>query len=146
MACYTLCHIDLFSVLCIGLLIENEFWNSLTLNEIAFFIPLGEKSHIGDHIFHGLAVVFEGLSIHTSLEATVDPVFNCGVTCRSFSILGKAGYNSNPWSMVGYGCTTCIGNSGPLNAPIQEAIDKGNLSVAAVLSGNRNFEGRVHPW
>ncbi|WP_437126526.1 aconitate hydratase AcnA [Pelagibius marinus] len=49
------------------------------------------------------------------------------------------------FELVGYGCTTCIGNSGPLDAPVQDAIDKGNLSVAAVLSGNRNFEGRVHP-
>lgn len=45
---------------------------------------------------------------------------------------------------VGYGCTTCIGNSGPLSGPISKAIGDGNLSVAAVLSGNRNFEGRVH--
>ncbi len=49
------------------------------------------------------------------------------------------------FELVGYGCTTCIGNSGPLDAPVQDAIEKGNLSVAAVLSGNRNFEGRVHP-
>jgi aconitate hydratase len=47
--------------------------------------------------------------------------------------------------LVGYGCTTCIGNSGPLMAPISRAIDDGSLVVAAVLSGNRNFEGRVHP-
>lgn len=47
--------------------------------------------------------------------------------------------------LVGYGCTTCIGNSGPLPAPISKAIDDGGLVVAAVLSGNRNFEGRVHP-
>jgi aconitate hydratase len=47
--------------------------------------------------------------------------------------------------LVGYGCTTCIGNSGPLQAPISKAIDEGELVVAAVLSGNRNFEGRVHP-
>ncbi len=46
--------------------------------------------------------------------------------------------------VVGYGCTTCIGNSGPLPEPISQAISKGNLSVASVLSGNRNFEGRVH--
>jgi aconitate hydratase len=46
--------------------------------------------------------------------------------------------------LVGYGCTTCIGNSGPLPPPISEAIDQNNLVVAAVLSGNRNFEGRVH--
>jgi aconitate hydratase len=46
--------------------------------------------------------------------------------------------------IVGYGCTTCIGNSGPLNAPISKAIAEHQLSVASVLSGNRNFEGRVH--
>lgn len=47
--------------------------------------------------------------------------------------------------VVGYGCTTCIGNSGPLAEPIAKAIDEHELSVGAVLSGNRNFEGRVHP-
>jgi aconitate hydratase len=47
--------------------------------------------------------------------------------------------------LVGYGCTTCIGNSGPLPEPIAKAIREGNLVGAAVLSGNRNFEGRIHP-
>lgn len=47
--------------------------------------------------------------------------------------------------MVGYGCCTCIGNSGPLDPPIARAIDDHNLTVAGVLSGNRNFEGRIHP-
>jgi aconitate hydratase len=47
--------------------------------------------------------------------------------------------------LVGYGCTTCIGNSGPLADAISKAIADGDLMVAAVLSGNRNFEGRVHP-
>jgi aconitate hydratase len=46
---------------------------------------------------------------------------------------------------VGYGCTTCIGNSGPLPPPISKAIESGNLVAAAVLSGNRNFEGRINP-
>ena len=46
---------------------------------------------------------------------------------------------------VGYGCTTCIGNSGPLAEPIADAIEDNKLVAAAVLSGNRNFEGRVHP-
>jgi aconitate hydratase len=46
--------------------------------------------------------------------------------------------------VVGYGCTTCIGNSGPLNEPVSKAIADHRLSVASVLSGNRNFEGRVH--
>jgi aconitate hydratase len=47
--------------------------------------------------------------------------------------------------IVGYGCTTCIGNSGPLPAEISQAIDRNNLVVASVLSGNRNFEGRINP-
>ncbi|HEX2370311.1 MAG TPA: aconitate hydratase AcnA [Acidimicrobiia bacterium] len=47
--------------------------------------------------------------------------------------------------LVGYGCTTCIGNSGPLPEQISEAVAKGDLVVASVLSGNRNFEGRIHP-
>jgi len=49
------------------------------------------------------------------------------------------------FNLVGYGCTTCIGNSGPLPEPISAAIQEGGLAVASVLSGNRNFEGRVHP-
>jgi aconitate hydratase len=49
------------------------------------------------------------------------------------------------FNIVGYGCTTCIGNSGPLPESISKAIDDGKLVVAAVLSGNRNFEGRVNP-
>ena len=49
------------------------------------------------------------------------------------------------FSLAGYGCTTCIGNSGPLDAPIAAAIEDNDLVVAAVLSGNRNFEGRIHP-
>jgi len=48
------------------------------------------------------------------------------------------------FNVVGYGCATCIGNSGPLPAPVSKAIADGNLSACAVLSGNRNFEGRVH--
>ena len=48
------------------------------------------------------------------------------------------------FNLVGYGCTTCIGNSGPLPDPVAQAIDDGKLAVAAVLSGNRNFEARVH--
>ena len=53
--------------------------------------------------------------------------------------LDKLGFN-----LVGYGCTTCIGNSGPLPAPVDEAISKYDLVAASVLSGNRNFEARVH--
>src|SRR5437660_1181618 len=49
------------------------------------------------------------------------------------------------FALAGYGCTTCIGNSGPLDEPIAKAIEEHELVVAAVLSGNRNFEGRIHP-
>jgi aconitate hydratase len=54
--------------------------------------------------------------------------------------LDQLGFN-----LVGYGCTTCIGNSGPLPEPIEAAVRERDLTVASVLSGNRNFEGRVHP-
>lgn len=50
------------------------------------------------------------------------------------------------FDLAGYGCMTCIGNSGPLPEPVVDAITGGNLVAAAVLSGNRNFEGRVHPY
>lgn len=54
--------------------------------------------------------------------------------------LDKLGFN-----LVGYGCTTCIGNSGPLIPEVAKAVDDHHLNVSAVLSGNRNFEGRIHP-
>jgi aconitate hydratase len=55
--------------------------------------------------------------------------------------LAKLGFN-----VVGYGCTTCIGNSGPLPGEVVKAITGGNLVAVSVLSGNRNFEGRIHPY
>ncbi len=55
--------------------------------------------------------------------------------------LAELGFN-----LVGYGCTTCIGNSGPLSGEVVKGITKGGLVAAAVLSGNRNFEGRIHPY
>jgi aconitate hydratase len=55
--------------------------------------------------------------------------------------LAELGFN-----VVGYGCTTCIGNSGPLPPKVVEAINNADLVAAAVLSGNRNFEGRIHPY
>ncbi|WP_460498732.1 aconitate hydratase AcnA [Glycomyces tarimensis] len=56
------------------------------------------------------------------------------------SYLDKLGFN-----LVGYGCTTCIGNSGPLPEEISQAVQSGDLAVTSVLSGNRNFEGRINP-
>ncbi len=68
-------------------------------------------------------------------RAVTSYIENAGLT----EPLDALGFN-----LVGYGCTTCIGNSGPLDQPIGDAIDANDLVVAAVLSGNRNFEGRVH--
>ena len=63
--------------------------------------------------------------------------------------LEKAGLDKDldalGFNTVGYGCTTCIGNSGPLPEPVADSVTKGNLVAAAVLSGNRNFEGRINP-
>ncbi|MED2973180.1 aconitate hydratase AcnA [Fictibacillus sp. B-59209] len=56
------------------------------------------------------------------------------------SYLDQLGFN-----LVGYGCTTCIGNSGPLSLEVEQGIAKNDLTVTSVLSGNRNFEGRIHP-
>jgi len=65
------------------------------------------------------------------------------------SYLEKAGLQGSldelGFNLVGYGCTTCIGNSGPLDDDIEEAIEVAGLTVCSVLSGNRNFEGRIHP-
>jgi len=65
------------------------------------------------------------------------------------SYLEKSGLdlylNNLGFNTVGFGCTTCIGNSGPLDQDISEEIENSNLVVASVLSGNRNFEGRIHP-
>ena len=63
--------------------------------------------------------------------------------------LEKAGLNKYldqlGFNLVGYGCTTCIGNSGPLDKEISDTIHKENLYAVSVLSGNRNFEGRINP-
>jgi len=78
--------------------------------------------------------------VKTSLapgSKVVTEYLNASGTMKSLEALG--------FDVVGYGCTTCIGNSGPLPEPVAKAVDEGKLVAAAVLSGNRNFEGRVHP-
>ncbi len=88
--------------------------------------------------------VKKGLTVKPWVKTSLAPgskvvtdYFNAaGVT----EYLDKLGFN-----LVGYGCTTCIGNSGPVPEPIAVAIEQGKLFVASVLSGNRNFEGRVNP-
>ena len=78
--------------------------------------------------------------VKTSLAPGSKVVTSYLVKSGLLSSLEQLGFN-----VVGYGCTTCIGNSGPLDGAVSKAIGDSELSVAAVLSGNRNFEGRVHP-
>ncbi len=78
--------------------------------------------------------------VKTSLAPGSQVVTDYLNRCDLMKPLDKLGFN-----LVGYGCTTCIGNSGPLPEKVSEAIQKDKLAVAAVLSGNRNFEGRIHP-
>ncbi|TMK59370.1 MAG: aconitate hydratase AcnA [Actinobacteria bacterium] len=75
-------------------------------------------------------------SLAPGSRVVTDYLDSAGLT----SYLEKLGF-----ALVGYGCTTCIGNSGPLPERVAAAVDEGDLNVVAVLSGNRNFEGRIHP-
>jgi aconitate hydratase len=78
--------------------------------------------------------------VKTSLAPGSQVVTDYLVAAGLQVFLDRLGFN-----LVGYGCTTCIGNSGPLPDPIAAAVEQGKLTVASVLSGNRNFEGRVSP-
>jgi aconitate hydratase len=88
--------------------------------------------------------VEQGLNVNPAVKTSLAPgsrvVIDYLDGAGLMPYLEKLGFN-----LVGFGCTTCIGNSGPLPEPIAEAISKNDLIVAAVLSGNRNFEGRIHP-
>ena len=132
-------------------------------------VPVTFKGQ-GFHLHHGDVVI----AAITSCTNTSNPdvMIAAGLVARKARALGL---NSKPWvktslapgskvvteyykaagldadldalgfQTVGYGCTTCIGNSGPLPPEIETAIKQGDVVVASVLSGNRNFEGRVHP-
>jgi aconitate hydratase len=78
--------------------------------------------------------------VKTSLAPGSKVVMGYLQQCGLYPYLVELGFN-----LAGFGCTTCIGNSGPLNQEIENAITSADLSVSAVLSGNRNFEGRIHP-
>ncbi|WP_106478963.1 aconitate hydratase AcnA [Phytohalomonas tamaricis] len=78
--------------------------------------------------------------VKTSLAPGSKVVTDYLATAGFQDSLDKLGFN-----LVGYGCTTCIGNSGPLPEEVEKAIQDNDLTVGAVLSGNRNFEGRIHP-
>lgn len=88
--------------------------------------------------------VEKGLTVSTLVKTSLAPgsrvVIEYLAKAGLLLPLGKLGFN-----LVGFGCTTCIGNSGPIRKEIAEAIQAEKLVAAAVLSGNRNFEGRVHP-
>jgi aconitate hydratase len=88
--------------------------------------------------------VEKGLSRRPWVKSSLAP--GSKVVTEYFRAAGLTPYlDQLGFNLVGYGCTTCIGNSGPLLEPIEQAIQQADLTVASVLSGNRNFEGRVHP-
>ncbi|MCY1281226.1 Aconitate hydratase A [compost metagenome] len=88
--------------------------------------------------------VEKGLSRRPWVKSSLAP--GSKVVTEYFRAAGLTPYlDQLGFNLVGYGCTTCIGNSGPLLDPIEQAIQQADLTVASVLSGNRNFEGRVHP-
>ncbi len=87
--------------------------------------------------------VEKGLSVNPMVKASLAP--GSRVVTDYLAKTGLQPYlDQLGFNLVGYGCTTCIGNSGPLAAPIEDAINKYDLVAASVLSGNRNFEARVH--
>ncbi len=99
-------------------------------------------------------MVGAGLLARNAVEKglTVNPTVKTSFAPGSKVVTGyleKAGLmpflNTLRFNLVGYGCTTCIGNSGPLEEHVAQAIEENDMAVAAVLSGNRNFEGRIHP-
>ena len=86
----------------------------------------------------------KGLTVKPSVKTSLAP--GSRVVTDYLDAAGLTKYlDKLGFDLVGYGCTTCIGNSGPLPAPVEEAIKANDLTCAAVLSGNRNFEGRIHP-
>jgi len=88
--------------------------------------------------------VERGLTVNAAVKTSLAP--GSRVVKDYFDQTGLTPYlDKLGFQIVGYGCTTCIGNSGPLNPVIDEAITKSDLVAASVLSGNRNFEARVHP-
>jgi aconitate hydratase len=88
--------------------------------------------------------VARGMSVPPTVKTSLAPGSKA-VTGYLESAGLMAPLESLGFALAGYGCTTCIGNSGPLDEPIANAIEEHDLVVAAVLSGNRNFEGRIHP-
>ena len=87
--------------------------------------------------------VEKGLKVNPNVKCSLAP--GSRVVTDYLNEIQLSGYlDQLGFNLVGYGCTTCIGNSGPLDADIEGAIKQGDLVTASVLSGNRNFEARVH--
>jgi len=88
--------------------------------------------------------VARGLSVPATVKTTLSPgsrvVADYLESAGLLAPLEKLGF-----AVAGYGCMTCIGNSGPLDEPVAKAVKEGGIIASAVLSGNRNFEGRIHP-
>jgi len=90
------------------------------------------------------AAVAKGLSVRPYIKTTLSP--GSGVVREYFKKAGVQEYlDQLGFTIAGYGCMTCIGNSGEIPSEVQDAILDNDLVASAVLSGNRNFEGRVHP-
>lgn len=88
--------------------------------------------------------VEKGLRVKPYVKTSLSP--GSGVVTKYFEMAGVTEYlNKLGFTLSGYGCMTCIGNSGDLHEAVSEAITKEDIVASAVLSGNRNFEGRVHP-
>lgn len=89
--------------------------------------------------------VRKGLKVNPSVKTSLAP--GSQVVARYLDSSGlQDSLNELGFHRVGFGCTTCIGNSGPLKADLESIIEAQQLSVSAVLSGNRNYGGRIHPW
>jgi aconitate hydratase len=85
-----------------------------------------------------------GLKVNSRIKTSLAP--GSQVVSEYLNNSGLQNYlDQLGFNIVGYGCTTCIGNSGPLHEKIEEVVKSNNLVVASILSGNRNFEGRIHP-
>jgi len=88
--------------------------------------------------------VAKGLKVASFIKTSLSP--GSGVVTKYLELAGVTPYlNELGFTLAGYGCMTCIGNSGELAEEVSKAINANDLVVASVLSGNRNFEGRVHP-
>ena len=88
--------------------------------------------------------VAKGLRVKPYIKTSLSP--GSGVVTKYFELAGVTeALDTLGYTLAGYGCMTCIGNSGDLPESVSEAIQSADLVAASVLSGNRNFEGRVHP-